>query len=93
MINPAIFKAYDIRGVYPDDINEEAGYAIGRAFVTFLKVDGGFSTMGQGLQGLIQNLAGIVIIRLSSLGNQKDLHHVSGVEHPLASGEINDERI
>ncbi len=38
-VNPAIFKAYDIRGIYPDDINEEAGYAIGRAFVTFLKVD------------------------------------------------------
>ncbi|HEX9922779.1 MAG TPA: phosphomannomutase/phosphoglucomutase, partial [Anaerolineae bacterium] len=38
-VNPGIFKAYDIRGVYPDDLNEEAGYAIGRAFVTFLKVD------------------------------------------------------
>ncbi len=38
-INPGIFKAYDIRGIYPDDLNEAAGYAIGRAFVTFLKVD------------------------------------------------------
>ena len=38
-VNPGIFKAYDIRGIYPDDLNEEAGYAIGRAFVTFLKVD------------------------------------------------------
>ena len=35
----ACFKAYDIRGVYPDDLNEEIGYAIGRAFVTFLEVD------------------------------------------------------
>ena len=33
------FKAYDIRGVYPTDLNEDAAYAIGRAFVTFLKVD------------------------------------------------------
>jgi len=38
-VNPGIFKAYDIRGVYPDDLNEEAGYAIGRAFVAFLKVE------------------------------------------------------
>lgn len=38
-VNPGIFKAYDIRGVYPTDLNEAAAYAIGRAFVTFLKVD------------------------------------------------------
>lgn len=38
-VNPSIFKAYDIRGVYPDDLNERIGYAIGRAFVTFLEVD------------------------------------------------------
>ena len=38
-VNPGIFKAYDIRGIYPTDLNEAAAYAIGRAFVTFLKVD------------------------------------------------------
>ena len=38
-VNPGIFKAYDIRGIYPTDLNEEAAYAIGRAFVTFLAVD------------------------------------------------------
>ncbi len=36
-VNPGIFKAYDIRGIYPTDLNEDAAYAIGRAFVTFLK--------------------------------------------------------
>jgi phosphomannomutase len=36
-VNPGIFKAYDIRGIYPTDLNEEAAYAIGRAFVTFLE--------------------------------------------------------
>ncbi len=30
-----IFKAYDIRGVYPADINADIAYAIGRAYVTF----------------------------------------------------------
>ncbi|MEK7278485.1 MAG: phosphomannomutase/phosphoglucomutase, partial [Chloroflexota bacterium] len=38
-INPSIFKAYDIRGVYPIDLNEEIAYPIGRAFVTFLGVN------------------------------------------------------
>jgi phosphomannomutase len=32
-MNTSIFKAYDIRGVYPSEINEEAAYAIGRATV------------------------------------------------------------
>jgi phosphomannomutase len=36
-IAPGIFKAYDIRGIYPTELNEEGAYAIGRAFVTFLQ--------------------------------------------------------
>ena len=35
-IDPGIFKAYDIRGIYPRELDEEAAYRIGRAFVTFL---------------------------------------------------------
>jgi phosphomannomutase len=31
-INPKIFKAYDIRGVYPNDVNEEMAYKIGLAY-------------------------------------------------------------
>lgn len=38
-VNPSIFKAYDIRGIYPADLNEETAYAIGRAFATFLKAE------------------------------------------------------
>lgn len=34
MINPKIFKAYDIRGIYPTEIDEEAVYAIAKAFYT-----------------------------------------------------------
>ena len=33
MINKSIFKAYDVRGIYPEELNEEAAFAIGRAFV------------------------------------------------------------
>jgi len=33
----SIFKAYDIRGIYGSDLNEELAGKIGRAFATFLK--------------------------------------------------------
>lgn len=32
----SIFKAYDIRGIYPAEIDEEAAYKVGRALVRFL---------------------------------------------------------
>ncbi|MBI2222044.1 MAG: phosphomannomutase/phosphoglucomutase [Acidobacteria bacterium] len=35
-VNPGIFKAYDVRGIYPDEVNEEVAYQIGRAFVAYL---------------------------------------------------------
>lgn len=38
-VNPSIFKAYDIRGIYPTDLNEDVAYLIGRAFVTFLEAE------------------------------------------------------
>src|SRR6267378_5072879 len=33
MLDPKVFKAYDIRGIYPDELDEEGAYAIGRAYV------------------------------------------------------------
>jgi phosphomannomutase len=36
-INPAVFKAYDVRGLYPQEVNEEAARLIGRGFVAYLK--------------------------------------------------------
>ena len=38
-VNPAIFKAYDIRGIYPGELDEEVAYLIGKAFVKHLKPD------------------------------------------------------
>jgi phosphomannomutase len=35
-IDAGIFKAYDVRGIYPDQIDEEIAGRIGRAFVAFL---------------------------------------------------------
>ena len=33
MLDPRIFKAYDVRGVHPTELDEEGAYAIGRAYV------------------------------------------------------------
>ena len=39
-INPLIFKAYDIRGVYPTDLNEELAYRIAQAYVQYAQPKG-----------------------------------------------------
>ena len=36
MFNPAVFKAYDVRGLYPSEITEELFHQLGRAFVAYL---------------------------------------------------------
>src|ERR1700757_171595 len=33
MLDPKVFKAYDVRGIYPDELDEEGAEAIGRAYV------------------------------------------------------------
>ena len=33
MLDPAVFKAYDVRGVYPDELDEDGAYRVGRAYV------------------------------------------------------------
>jgi phosphomannomutase len=30
MVDPSIFKAYDVRGIYPDQMDERLAYRIGR---------------------------------------------------------------
>lgn len=36
-IKPGIFRAYDIRGIYPQELNKETAEIIGRAFIKFLR--------------------------------------------------------
>jgi phosphomannomutase len=33
VLDPEVFKAYDIRGIYPSDLDEDGARAVGRAFV------------------------------------------------------------
>jgi phosphomannomutase len=36
LFDPSIFKAYDVRGLYPQEVNEDVARGIGRAFVSYL---------------------------------------------------------
>lgn len=36
-VSPYIFRAYDVRGVYPDTINEQVAYIFGKAFGTYIQ--------------------------------------------------------
>jgi phosphomannomutase len=40
MLNPNIFKAYDVRGIYPEEINEGAVYQIAQSYLKFFKPKG-----------------------------------------------------
>ena len=37
MINASIFKSYDVRGIYPTDLTDEAAFEIGKAYVSYSK--------------------------------------------------------
>ena len=36
-INKYVFRGYDIRGTYPEDLNEDMAYTIGKSFGTYIK--------------------------------------------------------
>ena len=36
-INKNIFRGYDIRGRYPEDLNEDVAYTIGKSYGTYIK--------------------------------------------------------
>src|SRR3954469_6999171 len=40
-LDPSVFKAYDVRGIYGEQIDEDIAYRIGRAFVRVLAKDYG----------------------------------------------------
>ncbi len=42
-VDPGIFKAYDVRGLYPSQIDEDVGYEVARAFARVLAALGGHS--------------------------------------------------
>jgi phosphomannomutase len=50
MIDESIFKAYDIRGSYPDALNEDVARQIGRAYVNYLELPGSRVVVGRDMR-------------------------------------------
>ena len=50
MIDESIFKAYDIRGLYPDALNEEVARQVGRAYVHYLGLPGSRVVVGRDMR-------------------------------------------
>ena len=50
MIDESIFKAYDIRGVYPDALNEDVARDIGRGYVYYLGLGGSRVVVGRDMR-------------------------------------------
>ncbi len=44
-LNKYIFRGYDIRGVYPEDLNEDVAYTIGKSFGTYVRRLGHFTAV------------------------------------------------
>jgi phosphomannomutase len=49
-MDESIFKAYDIRGRYPDALNEDVARQIGRAYVSFLGLSGSRVVVGRDMR-------------------------------------------
>ncbi len=75
-INKSIFKAYDIRGLYPQEIDDDAAYRIARAFVLLMNCkrvvvshdmrDSAEQFEGATIRGLIDQGADVVPVGLAS---------------------------
>src|SRR5690349_18490789 len=65
-LNPAIFKAYDVRGLYPEEVHEEAARAIGGTFVAYLQASR--IAVGRDMRLSSPSLAAAFIDGATSLG-------------------------
>jgi phosphomannomutase len=65
-INPKIFGAYDVRGIYPETLDEDVAYRIGRAFVQYLGVQA--VAVGRDMRVSSPALAGALIRGITDQG-------------------------
>ena len=57
MLNKKIFREYDIRGVYPSEVNEEVAYQVGRSYATMLINNYGKKTCCVGMDNRLSSPA------------------------------------
>ncbi|HBD05453.1 TPA: phosphomannomutase/phosphoglucomutase, partial [Candidatus Uhrbacteria bacterium] len=84
-ISDKIFKAYDIRGMYPDQINEEAALRVGKAIVAYTSAK--TVLVGRDVRLSTPKLANALTSGIMSMGaNVVDMGEVSTPEFYFALG-------
>jgi len=68
MIKDSIFRAYDIRGIYPSDINEEVAKVIGRSYGTFIGGEGRKVAVGRDVRLSSPSLSSSLIAGIVETG-------------------------
>jgi phosphomannomutase len=66
LVDPAIFKAYDIRGIYGENLNDEVAYRIGRAAAQYLNVSD--IAVGRDMRNSSPQLAAALLRGISDQG-------------------------
>lgn len=85
-INPSIFRDYDIRGIYPVEVNEESYYIIARSLAQYLKVSE--IAVGRDCRSSSEKLHEAFVNGLVDSGvNVVDLGLISTEIHNFASGK------
>jgi phosphomannomutase len=87
-VDPAIFKAYDIRGIYGENLNDEIAYRIGRAAAQYLNVSD--IAVGRDMRNSSPLLAAAMLRGISDQGvNAIDLGMVTTDGLYFAVGKFN----
>ncbi len=87
-VDPAIFKAYDIRGIYGENLNDEVAYRIGRAAAQYLNVSD--IAVGRDMRNSSPQLAAAMVRGISDQGvNAIDLGMVTTDGLYFAVGKFN----
>src|SRR5260370_37256731 len=87
-IDPAIFKAYDVRGIYGQDLTDEIAYRIGRAAAQYLNTPE--IAVGRDMRLSSPQLADALILGITDQGvNAIDLGMTTTDELYFAVGKFN----
>jgi len=82
-INPMIFREYDIRGVYPDEFDEDAAYKIAAAFCQYLEQKKHFGPVVVGYDARISSPSLANAFRQGVLDQGRDALDLGMVSTPL----------
>jgi phosphomannomutase len=87
MLDPKVFKAYDVRGLYPTELDEEGAHAIGRAFVEQFEPKS--IAVGRDMRVSSPSMAAAVIQGATEAGSEvKDLGMIGTEMLYFAVGEL-----